>query len=1332
MEGESEADEVSVLDPTDKKKDTVINIPRGRAYPTNPPTQDGVPDNTQLMHLHEASLLHNIRCRYTSDIIYTYTAYILIAVNPYKRLPIYGEKELVDYQGKSIGVLPPHAFAVADRAYRSMKASAKSQSIIISGESGAGKTETAKIVMRYLAAVGGTHSGLEMGDLETRIIQCNPILEAFGNAKTLRNDNSSRFGKFTKILFDRDAHVSGASIVTYLLEKSRLAHQATGERNYHIFYQLLAGASPEQVEDLCLQGGPEAFHYVNQSGCYALPSVDDADEFATVLESMSVLGFEPDEVQAILRIVAAVLHLGNIEFKTNARSQGASITNDEVLETAARLFGFSASDLRTRLCFRTIETRGESITKPLSEQDAMYSRDALAKMIYSRLFDYLVTKINASLVGEESLSFIGVLDIYGFEYFEDNSFEQFCINLANEKLQQHFNHQVLRQEQEIYEREGIRCKKIDFVDNQDVIDLIESGIMGLLDEELKLPSGSPEGFCSKLHANHGSHKRLAAPRPSRTSKVRLTRDEGFVLKHFAGDVTYNAALFLDKNNDSLNPDLAQLVFSSDLPLMSVVFAEDAAAAASASASASPSRRRRKKTKSVGAKFVKQLGALMDDLSETVSHFVRCIKPNEVKEPGVYDGGQVLNQLRCSGMLEALLLMHEGFPTRCPYEVLYDRYKDVVPPIIANLDSASFCEALFMALEVDQDEFQLGITKVFFRAGRLAFLDELRGSEYQEIAKDIAEKVIRWLARKRLKRAITAVRASFRLHARVKQRAAAAKFAAASSAVYLISCSWLKKAKAIKRDSAAAKIQAAMRGAWDRRKWAVIKKAVRRIQATARGWIIFRQYAPELARIKAERIAKAKAEAEELAALKAEERKLRLEAERQRMELEKQRAQQKIKEAEERAAREAELEAAKAAEEAELRRLEAQAASAASEEALEEQKAAIEAAFAEKLRAHQEATEAAAAAERQAFAEQRQAMADMESQISSLVSQITAADAANASAAAARSEEKELQTEVRLRELERQLKVVTTQLEEERTARTELEKLVRTLVTRVGTLETSGVASSSSSGAGGASSSSATTSSSASRSRVPRSSTVKDADADYVVVDDSMVDPLESLKQLKKRRKARKEKEKEKRKSKRTIVPREKITTAPEPIARLMKAVDDIRAHFEAGKDLSVSERAALGDDCLNPDIGRLVRGQLCSALVRVLWHGYKSWKLIGRRSLWAFFEQCRKNLDEADKQSQLSLSRSVEVVNLSHELVRNDDVKFRSLVALGLNYKVLHVWFQILASDANLMKSNFEKFAFLLNDSTRTMIVSALQPLVEFSFTLAIDFELSHFDIVSR
>jgi len=273
---------------------------------------------------------------------------------------------------------------------------------------------------------------------------------------------------------------------------------------------------------------------------------------------------------------------------------------------------------------------------------------------------------------------------------------------------------------------------------------------------------------------------------------------------------------------------------------------------------------------------------------------------------------------------------------------------------------------------------------------------------------------------------------------------------------------------------------------------------------------------------------------------------------------------------------------------------------------------------------------------------------------------------------------------------------------------------------------------SSAGAGGASSSSATTSSSASRSRVPRSSTVKDADADYVVVDDSMVDPLESLKQLKKRRKARKEKEKEKRKSKRTIVPREKITTAPEPIARLMKAVDDIRAHFEAGKDLSVSERAALGDDCLNPDIGRLVRGQLCSALVRVLWHGYKSWKLIGRRSLWAFFEQCRKNLDEADKQSQLSLSRSVEVVNLSHELVRNDDVKFRSLVALGLNYKVLHVWFQILASDANLMKSNFEKFAFLLNDSTRTMIVSALQPLVEFSFTLAIDFELSHFDIVSR
>ncbi|KAJ6698250.1 MYOSIN [Salix purpurea] len=446
----------------------------------------GVDDMTKLTYLNEPGVLYNLQRRYALNDIYTYTGSILIAVNPFTKLPhLYNVHMMEQYKGAPFGELSPHVFAVADASYRAMMSEGRSQSILVSGESGAGKTETTKLIMQYLTFVGGRAAGDDR-TVEQQVLESNPLLEAFGNARTVRNDNSSRFGKFVEIQFDATGRISGAAIRTYLLERSRVVQITDPERNYHCFYQLCA--SERDAEKYKLDN-PHHFHYLNQSKIYELDGVSNAEEYIKTRRAMDIVGISNEDQEAIFRILAAILHLGNIEFSPGKEHDSSTVQDEKSsfhMQMAADLFMCDANLLFATLCTRTIQTREGNIIKALDCNAAVASRDALAKTVYARLFDWLVEKINRS-VGQDPTSQIqvGVLDIYGFECFKYNSFEQFCINFANEKLQQHFNEHVFKMEQEEYRKEEINWSYIEFIDNQDVLDLIEKkpiGIIALLDE----------------------------------------------------------------------------------------------------------------------------------------------------------------------------------------------------------------------------------------------------------------------------------------------------------------------------------------------------------------------------------------------------------------------------------------------------------------------------------------------------------------------------------------------------------------------------------------------------------------------------------------------------------------------------------------------------------------------------------------------------------------------------------------------------------------------------------------------------------------------------------
>ncbi|XP_057439528.1 myosin-11-like [Lotus japonicus] len=691
----------------------------------------GVDDMTKLSYLHEPGVLQNLKIRYELNEIYTYTGNILIAINPFQKLPhLYDAHMMHQYKGAPFGELSPHVFAVADVAYRAMINERKSNSILVSGESGAGKTETTKMLMQYLAYLGG-RAATEGRTVEQQVLESNPVLEAFGNAKTVRNNNSSRFGKFVEIQFDKSGRISGAAIRTYLLERSRVCQINDPERNYHCFY-LLCAAPQEEIEKYKL-GHPKTFHYLNQSKCFELADVSDAREYLATRRAMDIVGISPKEQEAIFRVVASILHLGNIEF-TKGKEVDSSVPKDDKakfsLKTTAELLMCNAGALEDALCKRVMITPEEVIKRSLDPQSAAVSRDGLAKTLYSRLFDWLVDKINNS-IGQDatSKSLIGVLDIYGFESFKCNSFEQFCINFTNEKLQQHFNQHVFKMEQEEYTKEQIDWSYIEFVDNQDVLDLIEKkpgGIIALLDEACMFPKSTHETFANKLYQTFKNHKRFVKPKLSRTD---------FTISHYAGEVLYQSDHFLDKNKDYVVPEHQDLLGASKCPFVAGLFPPLPDETSKSS-----------KFSSIGSRFKLQLQSLMETLNSTEPHYIRCVKPNNVLKPAIFENVNIMQQLRCGGVLEAIRISCAGYPTRRAFFEFINRFSLLAPEVTeANHDEKTVCKKILEKMGLKG--YQIGKTKVFLRAGQMAELDARRAQVLSNAAKTIQRRIRTHQARK---------------------------------------------------------------------------------------------------------------------------------------------------------------------------------------------------------------------------------------------------------------------------------------------------------------------------------------------------------------------------------------------------------------------------------------------------------------------------------------------------------------------------------------------------------------------------------------------------------
>ncbi|XP_006837551.1 PREDICTED: unconventional myosin-Vb [Chrysochloris asiatica] len=723
----------------------------------NPDILVGENDLTALSYLHEPAVLHNLKVRFLeSNHIYTYCGIVLVAINPYEQLPIYGQDVIYAYSGQNVGDMDPHIFAVAEEAYKQMARDEKNQSIIVSGESGAGKTVSAKYAMRYFATVGGSASDT---NIEERVLASSPIMEAIGNAKTTRNDNSSRFGKYIQIGFDKRYHIIGANMRTYLLEKSRVVFQADEERNYHIFYQLCAAASLPEFKELALTCA-EDFFYTSQGGETSIEGVDDAEDFGKTRQAFTLLGVRESHQISIFKIIASILHLGNVEIQAERDGESCSISpQDEHLDNFCRLLGVEHSQMEHWLCHRKLVTTSETYIKTMSLQQVVNARNALAKHIYAQLFSWIVGHINKALhTSLKQHSFIGVLDIYGFETFEVNSFEQFCINYANEKLQQQFNSHVFKLEQEEYMKEQIPWTLIDFSDNQPCIDLIEAklGILDLLDEECKVPKGTDQNWAQKLYDRHSSSQHFQKPRMSNTS---------FIVVHFADKVEYHSDGFLEKNRDTVYEEQINILKASKFPLVSDLFHDDkdpvpATTTGKGSSSkinirsARPlmkaSNKEHKKT--VGHQFRTSLHLLMETLNATTPHYVRCIKPNDEKLPFHFDPRRAVQQLRACGVLETIRISAAGYPSRWAYHDFFSRYRVLIKKgELTNVDKKATCKSVLESLIKDPDKFQFGRTKIFFRAGQVAYLEKLRADKFRAATIMIQKTVRGWLQKVKYRR-----------------------------------------------------------------------------------------------------------------------------------------------------------------------------------------------------------------------------------------------------------------------------------------------------------------------------------------------------------------------------------------------------------------------------------------------------------------------------------------------------------------------------------------------------------------------------------------------------
>ncbi|KAI9478230.1 MAG: P-loop containing nucleoside triphosphate hydrolase protein [Benjaminiella poitrasii] len=724
----------------------------------NPPKMEYTDDLTNLSYLNEPAVLNTIRTRYMQHLIYTYSGIVLIAVNPFDRVSLYEPDIIQQYSGKRRGELEPHLFAIAEDAYRCMIREKTNQTIVVSGESGAGKTVSAKYIMRYFATADDQETTNKkkrrpdgmMTEVEEQILATNPIMEAFGNAKTTRNDNSSRFGKYIEIQFDEDTNIVGAKIKTYLLERSRLVFQPETERNYHIFYQLCAGAPSKERKNFELGSSYADFHYLNQSGTGEILGVDDAEEFEITQKALSTVGLSVDLQWKIFRVLAALLHCGNIQI--TGRGDAMVSDTDEALKIATRLLGIKTDEFRKWIVRKQIITRSEKIVTNLNPTQAHVVKDSVAKYIYANLFDWLVGIINESLSCSEAeniKNFIGVLDIYGFEHFKKNSFEQFCINYANEKLQQQFNQHVFKLEQEEYMREKINWTFIEFSDNQKCIELIEGklGVLSLLDEESRLPAGTDQGFCQKLYDN------FSTPEYKNFFKKPRFSTEAFTIAHYAHDVQYEAENFLEKNKDSVPDEHLQLLQNADFFFLQEILAKSIEAANSAITSKENKRKSlvaRKPT--LGSIFKHSLISLMDTIGNTNVHYIRCIKPNEAKMAWEFEAPMVLSQLLACGVLETIRISCLGYPSRWTYEEFADRYYALVPSHYwdpkESPEVRSLCQTILDSCINDTDKYQMGETKIFFRAGQLAYLEKLRSDKFDACATVLQKNIRRFVYRHR--------------------------------------------------------------------------------------------------------------------------------------------------------------------------------------------------------------------------------------------------------------------------------------------------------------------------------------------------------------------------------------------------------------------------------------------------------------------------------------------------------------------------------------------------------------------------------------------------------
>ncbi|XP_062930311.1 myosin-4-like [Mobula hypostoma] len=729
-----EGDKVTV----ETRNRKTITVKDDQVFLMNPPKFDKIEDMAMLTHLNEASVLFNLKERYSAWMIYTYSGLFCVTINPYKWLPVYKPAVVNGYRGKKRQEAPPHVFSISDNAYQFMLTDRENQSILITGESGAGKTVNTKRVIQYFASVSASGDAIKKkdiklhGTLEDQIIQANPLLEAFGNAKTVRNDNSSRFGKFIRIHFGATGKLASADIETYLLEKSRVTFQLKAERSYHIFYQVTSNKRPELIEMLLITNNPYDFPLISQ-GEISVPSINDQEELMATDEAIDILGFTSEEKASIYKLTGAMMHHGNLKFKQKQREEQAEPDGTEVADKIAYLMGLNSADLLKSLCFPRVKVGHEFVTKGQTVQQVINAVGALAKAVYEKMFSWMVTRINQQLETKQSRQyFIGVLDIAGFEIFDFNSFEQLCINFTNEKLQQFFNHHMFVLEQEEYKKEGIEWEFIDFgMDLAACIELIEKpmGIFSILEEECMFPKATDNTFKNKLYDQHlGKSTNFQKPKPAKGKA-----EAHFSLVHYAGIVDYNINGWLEKNKNPLNETVVGLYQKSSVKLLSALFVsydtEDAGAPRKGG------KRKGSSFQTVSALFRENLNKLMSNLRSTHPHFVRCIIPNETKTPGEIENHLVIHQLRCNGVLEGIRICRKGFPSRILYGDFKQRYKILNASAIPEghfIDSKKASEKLLSSIDVDHSHYKFGHTKVFFKAGLLGALEEMRDEKLAQI------------------------------------------------------------------------------------------------------------------------------------------------------------------------------------------------------------------------------------------------------------------------------------------------------------------------------------------------------------------------------------------------------------------------------------------------------------------------------------------------------------------------------------------------------------------------------------------------------------------------